>query len=79
MRIGQNQSLLHFDRCLLTLVNGDLQIAELHDSIHISPEYPYKIQDDSGIAIRESCRHIVEKIFPDINGNFHAPEQQWIF
>ena len=69
MRIGLDQSLQHFDRCLLKLGNGDLQIAELPDSIHISPEYMYEIQDDSSIAIRESLRHFVEKIFPDIIGN----------
>ena len=79
MTIGQDQPPQHFDRCLLILGNGDLQIAELPDSIHISPEYPYEIQDDSGIAIRESLRHLEEKILPDINGNFHAPEKQWIF
>ena len=79
MRIGQDQSLQHFDRCLLKFGNGDLQIAELPDNIHFSTEYPYKIQDDSSIAIRESLRHFVEKIFPDINVSFHAPEQQWIF
>ena len=74
MRIDQDKSLQHFDRCLLKFGNGDLQIAELPDSIHISLEYPYKIQDDSGIAIRECLRHYVEKIFPDINGIIHAPE-----
>ena len=76
MRIGQDQSQQHFDMCLLTLGNGDLPIAELPDNIHISPEYLYKIQDDSSIAIRESLRYFVEKIFPDINANLHAPEQQ---
>ena len=69
----------HFDRCLLSLGNGDLQVAVLPDSIHISPEYLYEIQDDFGIAIMESIKHFAEKTFPDINGNFHAPEQQWIF
>ena len=77
-RIVQDQSLQHFDRCLLKLGNGDLPTAELPDSTHIQPENPYKIQDDPGIAIRESRRHIVNKTFPDINANFHAPEQQWI-
>ena len=76
MTIGQDQFLLHFDRCILKLGSGDQPIAELPDSINIPPENPYKIQDDSGIAIRESLRHYVEKIFPDINANFHAPEQQ---
>ena len=79
MRIGLNQSLLHLDRCLLKLGDEDRQITELPDSIHISSEYPYEIQDDSGIAIRESLRHFVDMIFSDINGNFHAPEKQWIF
>ena len=79
MRIGQDESMQHFDRCHLMMGNGDLQIEELPNIIHIPPEYPYKIQDDSGIAIRQSLRHFVEKIFPDINGNFHAPEQHWIF
>ena len=77
--IGQDQSLQHFDRCLLKLGNGDLLIAEQPDSIHIPPENLRKIQDDSDIANRESLRHFMEKVFPDINGNFHAPEQQWIF
>ena len=71
--------MLHFDRCLLKFGNGDLQIAELPDSIHISADYLHKIQDDSGIAVRESLRNFVEKIFSDIDGSFHAPEQQWIF
>ena len=51
-------------------------MAELRDSIHISPENIYEIQDNSSIAVRECLRHFVEKIFPDINANFHAPEQQ---
>ena len=68
--------MLQIDRSPLKLGNGDIQITELPDSIHISQEYPCKIQDDSGIAIRESIiGHFVEKIFPDNNGNFHAPEQ----
>ena len=79
MTIGHVQSLQHFDKCLLKLVNGDLQIPELHDSIRISPEYLCEIQDDSGIFIMESIRHFVEKIFSDIDGNFHAPEQQLNF
>ena len=77
MGIGQDQSQLNFDRCIHKLGNGGLQITELVDSIHISAENLYEIQDDTGIAIRESLRHIVEKIFSDINGNFHTPEQQW--
>ena len=60
-------------------VNGDLPIAERPDSIHIPPENLFEIKDDSGIAIRECLRHFVEKIFPDINANFHAPKQQLIF
>ena len=76
MRIGQDQSLQHFHRCLLIFGNGDLPIAELPDIIHIPPENPYKIQYDSGVSIRESLRHFVEKIFPNIDANFHAPEQQ---
>ena len=78
MRIGQDQSLQHFDRCLLKLGNGDLPIAEQPDSIHIPPGNLYEIQDDSGIAIKESIRHFVEKIFPNINANFHASEKQSI-
>ena len=69
----------HFDRCLIKLGNGDLPMAKLPDSIHIPPENPYKMQDDSGISIRESPRNFVEKIFTDINANFHAPRQLWIF
>ena len=38
MRICQDLSLQHFDRCFLMLGNGDLPIAELPDSIHIPPE-----------------------------------------
>ena len=72
MRVGQDQSLQHFDRCHLKLGNGDLPIAELPDSIHIQPENLYKIRDDNGIAIRESPRHFADKIFTDINANFHA-------
>ena len=49
---------------------------ELRDSIHIPPENICEIQDDSGIAIRESLRLFVEKISPNINANFHPPEQQ---
>ena len=79
MRLGQDESLLYIDRCLLKFIHGDLQIAELPDSIHIPPENVYEIQDDSGIAIRVSIRNFVEKIFPDINANSHAPEQEWIF
>ena len=58
------------------LGNGDLPIVELPDSIHIPPENLCKIQDDSGIAIRGSLRHFVEKMFLSINPYFHAPEQQ---
>ena len=58
MTIGQDQYQQHFDRCLLKLGNGYLQIAELPDSIHSSLEYPYEMQDDSGITIRESLRHL---------------------
>ena len=79
MTIGQDQYLPHSNRCLLKLGNGNLLIAELPNSIHISPVYLHKIQDESGIAISESIRHIVKKIFSDINGNFNAPEHQWIF
>ena len=51
-------------------------MAEMPDSIDIPPENLYEIQDDSGIAIMKCLRLFVEKIFPDINANFHAPEQQ---
>ena len=54
-------------------------MAELPDSIHIPPENPCEMRDDFGISIRESHRNFVEKIFPDIDANVHAPEQQWIF
>ena len=77
MRIGQDQSLQHIDRCLLKFGNGDQPLADLPDSIQISPENLYEIQDYSGIAIRESPRHFVEKIFPDINTNLHV-ESLWI-
>ena len=60
------------------LGNGDIPIAEPPDSIHIPPDNLYKIQDNSGIAIMESHRQFVEKVFPDINADFHAKEQQWI-
>ena len=76
MRFVQDQFLHHCDSCLLKFGNGDLPIAELHDSIHIPPENLCKIQDDSSIDIMESLRHFLETIFPDINANFHAPEQQ---
>ena len=78
MRISQDQSLRQFDSCLLILGNGDLPIAEVTDGIHIPTENLCEIQDDSGIAIRESIRHFVGKIFPYINANFRASEQQWI-
>ena len=76
IRIGQDQSLQHFDGCLLKFGNGDIPLAELSDSIHIPQEISYEIKDDSGIGIRESLRHSVEKIFTEINANIHAPEQQ---
>ena len=38
MRIGQDESLQHFDRCLLKLGIGDHPIEELPDSIHIPPK-----------------------------------------
>ena len=79
MRIGQNQSLQHFDRCLIKFGNGNLPIAELPDSIHIPSENLFKIQNDSDIAIRESLWHFMDEIFSDINANFNAPEQQLIF
>ena len=69
----------HFERCLLKLGNEDLPMAELPDSIHIPPENTHEIQDDYGICIRESLRHFIEKIFPDVNATFHAPEQHLIF
>ena len=62
----------HIDWCLLILGNGDLSMAELPDSIHIPPENQCEILDYSGIAIRESLRHFVEKIFSDINANVYA-------
>ena len=46
-------------------------------TFHLNIYTKYKF--DSGIAIRESLMHFVAKIFLDINGNFHAPEQKWIF
>ena len=78
MRISQDKSLLHFRRCLFKLGNGDLQIAEPPDSIQIPPEYLFEKQDDSGIGIRESLRHIMEMISSEINVSFHAADQQWI-
>ena len=51
-------------------------MAELRDSIHIPPENQCEILNDSGIAIRESLRYFVEKIFTDNNAYFHAPEQR---
>ena len=51
---------------------------ELSGSIFIVSENLYEIQDDSGVAIRESLRQFVEKVFPDINANFHTPDQQCI-
>ena len=76
MRIGLDQSLQNFDRCFHILGNRDLPMAELPYSIHIPPENLCKIQDDSSIAIMESLRYFVEKIFADIIANFHNPEQQ---
>ena len=64
----------HYDRCPLILRNGDLPIAELPDSIHIPLEIHTKYKMIPGLAIRESCRHSVEKIFPDITANYNAPE-----
>ena len=61
MRICPDQSLQHFDRWLLKLGDGDLPISELPDSIRISLQNLYKIQDHSGIAIMESLRQFVEK------------------
>ena len=55
--IRLDQFLQHFDRCLLKFGNGDLPISELHDSIHIPPEYLCEIQDYSGIGIRVSLRY----------------------
>ena len=78
MRIGQDQSLQHFDRWLLKLGNGELRTVGEPDSIQIPPENLTEIQDDSRINIRESLMQFVEKIFPDIGANFRAPEQQWI-
>ena len=72
MRIGQNQSLQHFDRCLLKLGNQNLPMAVLPNSIHVPPENLFKIQDDFGFAVRESLRHSIDKIFPEINSNFHV-------
>ena len=66
MRIGPDQSLRHFDICLLQVGNGDLPMAELPDSIHVPPENLYEIQDDFGIAVRESLRFFVEKTFCNI-------------
>ena len=51
-------------------------MVELPGSIHIPLQYLHEIQDDSGIAIREFIRHVVEKIFPSIIANFHSPEQE---
>ena len=78
MRIGQDQSLQHFDRWLLKLGNGELRTVGEPDSIQIPPENLTEIQDDSRINIKESLMQFVEKIFPDIGANFRAPEQQWI-
>ena len=78
IRIGQDQSLQYFDRCLLKFGNGDLPIAELPDNIHIPTENLYKLHDYSGIVIRESLRHFMDMIFPNINcrvGNTNTKEQ----
>ena len=75
MTIGLDQSLLHFDRCLLKFGNGDLPIAKLPDSIHIPPENRSKMQDESGIGIRESLRNFAETILTDIDAIFHAQKQ----
>ena len=79
VRIDKDRSYQHLGRCLLIFGNGDLPIAEQPDSIHIPPVNLCEIQDDSGIAIRVSIRHLVERIFPDITANFNIPEHQWIF
>ena len=79
MRIALDQSLQLFDRCLHKLANGDLPIAELPDSIYVLQEIIYEFQDDSGIAIKDSIRHFVEKMFPDINANLNATVNRWIF
>ena len=48
------------------------------DIIHIQPENVDEMQDDCGIAMRESHRMLVRKVFPDINVNLHGPELKWI-
>ena len=68
----------HINMWLYKLGNGYLPIVKLPDSIQIPPRYLYEIQHDSCIAIRESLRKFLEKTLPNINANFHAPEQQWI-
>ena len=74
MKIGQDQSLPHFYRWLLKFVIGDLQISERPDSIDIPPEYLHKVQDHTGIVIRKSHRHFVEKVFPNTNAKFHPSD-----
>ena len=80
MTIGLDQFLQNFDRCLLKLGNGDLPIAELRDSSHITPEYMYEILDNSGIAIRDSHRHTVEKIFQTLMqiAMLHSKNESWL-
>ena len=76
MTIGLKQFSQYFDRCLHKFGNEDLSMAELRDSIYIPPENLYEIQENSDITIKESLRHFVKIIFPDINAKFHAPLQQ---
>ena len=77
--INKDQSLQHLDRWRLKFGNGYLPIARLSDIIHVQPENVYKMLDDCGIAMRESHRRMVQKVFPDINAKLHGPELQWIF
>ena len=73
MRTGQDPSLHHFDRWLLKLGNGNLLTAEQPDNIRIPPEYLFEIQDESGIALKESLKQFVEKVFSNIKAKFKAP------
>ena len=57
---------------------GYLPIARLSGIIHVQPENVYEMLDDCGIAMRESHRKMVQKVFPDINAKLHDPELQWI-
>ena len=79
MIIGQDQSLQYLDKSLLKSGNGGKPITELPDCIHIPPKNLFEIQDDSSNASRESLRHFMAKIFPDINANINAIAQQMIF